>query len=128
MLISFACAAARAASAPGAEVRELFRQPFPEKPGTDVVTVEVDYPPDGSTPPHEHPGYVYAYVLAGAVVSQLGDGPPQTFTQGQMWSELPNERHMVSKNASTTQPAKLLVFFIVPHGAELTTLLPSSSR
>ncbi len=50
------------------------------------------------------------------------------FTQGQMWSELPNERHMVSKNASTTQPAKLLVFFIVPHGAKLTTLLPSSTR
>jgi quercetin dioxygenase-like cupin family protein len=43
-------------------VRELLRQPLPEKSGTDI---EVDYPPGGSTPPHEHPGYVYAYVLAG---------------------------------------------------------------
>jgi len=127
MLVFFTCAHALAASAPGAEVRELFRQPFPEKPGTDVVMLEVDYPPGGATSPHEHPGYVYAYVLAGAVVSQVGNAPPHTFTQGQMWSELPHQQHLVSKNASSTQPAKLLVFFIVPHATKLTTFpVPSA--
>jgi len=127
MLVFFAGTVARAAAVPGAEVRELLRQPFPEKAGTDVVTIEVDYPPGGTTPPHEHPGYVYAYVLAGAVVSQVGNAPPQTFTQGQMWSELPHQRH-VSKNASSTQPAKFLVFFIVPHRAKLTTFLAPSAH
>jgi hypothetical protein len=43
-LVFSACGSARGASAPAAEVRELLRQPFPEKPGTDVVTLEVIYP------------------------------------------------------------------------------------
>jgi quercetin dioxygenase-like cupin family protein len=68
------------------------------------------------------------YVLAGAVVSQVGKPPPHTFTQGQMWSELPYQQHMVSKNASSTQPAKLLVFLIVPHTAQLTTFLAPSAK
>jgi hypothetical protein len=42
-----------------------------------------------------------------------------------MWSELPDEHHMVSRNASTTAPAKLLVFFIAPHGQKLTEFLPA---
>jgi quercetin dioxygenase-like cupin family protein len=77
----------------------------------------------GSTPPHEHPGTTYAYVLQGAVVSKLNDGQTQTFTKGQTWTEQPHDHHMISKNASSTEPAKLLVFMIAPHGAELTTFL-----
>ena len=62
----------------------------------------VDYPPGGSTPRHQHPG---------------------TFTTGQMWTEQPHDHHMIAKNASSTEPAKLLVFMIAPHGAQLTTYL-----
>jgi hypothetical protein len=40
-----------------------------------------------------------------------------------MWTEQPHDHHMISKNASSTEPAKLLVFMIAPHGAELTTFL-----
>jgi hypothetical protein len=36
----------------------------------------------------------------------------------------PHEHHVVSKNASTTEPARLLVFMITPHGVPLTTMLP----
>ena len=106
-------------------VHELMRQPLADQPGTDVVVITVDYPPGGATPPHEHPGYTYAYVLEGAVVSQLDDQPQQTFSAGQMWSELPHQHHMVSRNGSMTAPAKLLVFFIAPHGAKLTEFLPA---
>lgn len=65
-------------------VHVLMTQPLPDQPGTDVTLLTVDYPPNGSTPPHEHPGHTYAYVLEGAVVSQLDDQPPQTYTTGQM--------------------------------------------
>jgi hypothetical protein len=58
-------------------VHVLMSQPFADQPGTDVTVLTVDYPPSGSTPPHEHPGHTYAYVLEGAVVSQLDDQPPQ---------------------------------------------------
>ena len=61
----------------------------------------------------------------GAVVSQLDDQPPQTYTTGQMWSEAPHQHHVVSKNASATAAAKLLVFMIAPHGQNLTKFLPA---
>jgi quercetin dioxygenase-like cupin family protein len=106
-------------------VHELMRQPLADQPGTEVVVITVDYPPGGATPPHQHPGYTYAYVLEGTVVSQLDDQPQQTFSTGQMWSELPHQHHMVSRNGSATAPAKLLVFFITPHGEQLTQFLPT---
>jgi quercetin dioxygenase-like cupin family protein len=50
-------------------VYELMRQPLADQPGTDVTVITVDYPLGGSTPPHEHPGYTYAYVLEGKPLS-----------------------------------------------------------
>jgi quercetin dioxygenase-like cupin family protein len=107
-------------------VHLVSQQPLASQPGTDVTVITVDYPPGAATPPHEHPGYTYAYVLEGSVISQINDAKPQTYSQGQMWTEQPHDRHMVSKNASKTAPARLLVFMIAPHGAKLTTMLPSS--
>jgi quercetin dioxygenase-like cupin family protein len=125
---AFAIAAradAQPAPASAGEVHVLMTQALTDQPGIDVTVLTVDYPPGGSTPPHEHPGHTYAYVLEGAVISQLDDQPPQTFTTGQMWSESPHQHHMVSKNASTTAPAKLLVFMIAPHGQKLTEFFPA---
>jgi quercetin dioxygenase-like cupin family protein len=127
-LIALGLSRTAAQAPPGASagvVQELMRQPLANQPGTDVVVITVDYPPGGATPPHEHPGYTYAYVLEGTVVSQLDDQPAQTFSAGQMWSELPHQHHMVSKNGSATAPAKLLVFFIAPHAEKLTEFLPA---
>lgn len=104
-------------------VHILSQKPLAGQAGTDVTILTVDYPPGGSTPPHEHPGTTYAYVLQGSVVSKVNDGPTQTFTEGQMWTEQPHDHHLISKNASATEPAKLLVFMIAPHGAQLTTFL-----
>lgn len=118
-----ALSASLSAASPGV-VHELLRQPLASQPGTDVVMITVDYAPGAATPPHEHPGFVYAYVLEGAVVSQLDDESPKTFTKGEMWSESPGQHHEISRNASSTQSARLLVFLIVPHGKPLTTLLP----
>jgi quercetin dioxygenase-like cupin family protein len=120
-------APARAGSSKEATtVQELMKQPVPNLPGTDVVVITVEYAPGASTPPHEHPGSTYAYVLKGSVTSKLGDQEAHTYTKGQMWSETPHQHHMVSKNASKTEPAELLVFMVVPHGEkQLTTMLPA---
>jgi quercetin dioxygenase-like cupin family protein len=119
-------ARAAAASGPASEgvVHVLSQQALAGQTGIDVTILTVDYPPGGSTPPHEHPGTTYAYVLEGSVVSKVNDGATQTFTKGQMWTEQPHDHHIISKNASSTEPAKLLVFMIAPHGAQLTTFLP----
>lgn len=118
-----ALTAGLSAASPGV-VHELLRQPLASQPGTDVVAITVDYAPGDATPPHEHPGFVYAYVLEGSVVSQVDDESPKTYTAGEMWSESPGQHHMISRNASSSRSARLLVFLIVPHGKPLTTLLP----
>jgi quercetin dioxygenase-like cupin family protein len=58
------------------------RQPLADQPGTDVVVITVDYPPEGTPPPHEHPGYTYAYVLEGSVVFTVGRSTVANFFGG----------------------------------------------
>jgi quercetin dioxygenase-like cupin family protein len=60
-----------------------------------------------------HPGSIFAYVLEGRVTSQLEGGSAKTYGPGESWYEPPGAHHIVSRNASATKPAKLLVFAIV---------------
>ena len=86
----------------------------------------VEYGPGGYSPAHTHPksAFIYATVLAGAVRSQVNDGPVTTYKVGESFSELPGDRHSVSANASDTEPAKLLAVFVVDtNETELTTSL-----
>ena len=64
-------ARAFAAASPASAGDIHMQQPLAGRTGTDVTILTVDYPPGGSTPPHEHPGTTYAYVLQGSVVSQV---------------------------------------------------------
>jgi quercetin dioxygenase-like cupin family protein len=70
-------------------------------------------------------GSVFAYVLEGTVVSQLKGDEPTTYTKGQSWYESPKKPHVVSKNASKTEPAKLLVFLLSQEGESLVVPMKS---
>ena len=60
-------------------------------------------------------------MLEGAIRSQVNDGPVTVYKAGESFSEMPGDRHVVSANASETQPAKLLAVFVVDtNGTELT--------
>jgi quercetin dioxygenase-like cupin family protein len=89
--------------------------------GWSVTALEVSYAPGESSPPHRHPGITIAYVLEGEVRSKVGDGPEQTYTAGQMFLETPNQLHAVSRNASTTKPAKLLAVLLAEKGKPLSS-------
>lgn len=106
-------------------VKPAFNQQISNIPGKSVVAVTVEYAPGGKTPAHHHAGsaFVTAYVLSGAIRSQVDDGPVQVFHAGESWSEKPGARHTVSENASATEPAKLLAVFVVDtNDTELTTI------
>ena len=92
-------------------------------PGKRVTVVRVSYGPGGFTPPHRHGGSVTAYITKGVVRSQLKGGPLETFEVGQSFFEPPGATHIVSANASNTEPAELIAVFVADEGAELTTLL-----
>ena len=72
--------------------------------------ITVVYPPGASDPIHRHNAHAFLYVLEGSVVMQVKGGKETTLTPGQSFYEGPNDIHMIGRNASTTKPAKFLVF------------------
>lgn len=97
-------------------VSVLMKQSLADMAGKVATVLTVDYAPRAASGPHVLPGSVFAYVLEGAVVSQLEGGEPITYTKGQSWYESPKKPHIVSKNASKTEPAKLLVLLLSQEG------------
>ncbi len=93
-------------------VSVLIKQRLADMIGKEGTVLIVDYAPGAASGPHIHPGSVFAYVLEGAVVSQVGGERPTTYTKGQSWYESPKQPHLVSKNASKTEAARLLVFLL----------------
>jgi quercetin dioxygenase-like cupin family protein len=88
----------------------------------EVTVSYVDYAPGRVGAPHHHAGFVLAYVLEGSVIAKIsGQGDEKTYTAGQMFYEQPGATHEVSKNASQTEPAKLLAMIFAKKGATLTT-------
>jgi len=90
--------------------------------GWEVTVSHVDYPPGRVGAPHQHAGFVLAYVLEGNVVAKVsGQGDERTYSVGQMFYEQPGAVHEVSRNASQTEPARLLAMIFAKKGATLTT-------
>jgi quercetin dioxygenase-like cupin family protein len=96
---------------------------LPNVPGKRVTIVRVFYVPGGFTRAHRHAGSVTAYITKGEIRSQLGGGPVETFKPGQSFFEPPGATHLVSANASNTEPAELIAVFIADEGAQLTTFI-----
>ena len=99
-------------------VTPQFSRAVPNIPGTSLVVAVVDYPPGAGSSPHRHApsAFVYAYVLSGAVRSQVGAAPARVFHAGESWYEPPGAHHTVSENASAAEPARLLAVFVVRSG------------
>jgi quercetin dioxygenase-like cupin family protein len=116
------CATA-AAGSPLDTVEPIGSYALPNVPGKRVTIVRVFYGPGGFTRPHRHAGSVTAYITKGEIRSQLGGGPVETFKVGQSFFEPPGSTHVVSANASATEPAELIAVFVADEGAQLTTFL-----
>jgi quercetin dioxygenase-like cupin family protein len=88
----------------------------------EVTVSYVDYAPGRVGAVHHHAGFVLAYVLEGTVITKVsGQGEERTYAAGQMFYEQPGATHEVSKNASETQPARLLAMIFAKKGSTLTT-------
>ena len=104
-------------------VEPITSHALPNVPGKRVTIVRVFYGPGGFTRAHRHAGSVTAYVTKGEIRSQLGGGPVDTFPVGQSVFEPPGATHLISANASNTEPAELIAVFVADEGAELTTFI-----
>lgn len=111
-------------SAYAADISQVLNQALPTLPDHQEVTmVSVTYKPGESTPLHQHHAHTYVYVLEGAVNMQVQGGEEKTLHVGDTFYESPEDIHVVSENASTTHPAKIMVFFIKTINAPATVML-----
>jgi len=96
-------------------VTPVFEHIIPNAEGKSIVAVVVTYPPGGKSPSHHHAksAFIYAYVLSGAVRSQVDDEPARVYRVGEGFYEMPGSHHRISDNASDKDPASLLAIFVV---------------
>ena len=97
------------------QVKPVFEHIIPNAEGKRMVAVVVTYPPGVKSPAHHHApsAFIYAYVLSGAIRSQVGDEPAKVYHVGEGFYEVPGSHHRISENASDREPASLLAVFVV---------------
>ena len=106
---------------PPTKVSQLMKQTLADVAGREVMMITLDIPPGGGSAPHRHPGaHNFGYVLEGAYRIKLDDGPERVLTKGETFYEAPGQLHAVSRNASDTEPAKVLVVAVAEPGKPLT--------
>ena len=110
--------------APQAAVTPLTSKDLPEFPGKEVLMITVDYPPGSRDPIHRHNAHAFVYVLEGSIIMQVKGGKEVTLTPGLTFYEGPDDVHVVGRNASSTKPAKFVVFLIKDKGAPVVVPVP----
>ena len=116
MLAAFGARVANAAPSP--VLTQLMTKELGDIQGKEMLAITVEYPPGGADPVHRHDAHVFVYVLEGSVVMGLRGGTEVTLTRGQTYYEAPGDVHTVSRNASSTKPAKFLVVFVKDKGLD----------
>jgi quercetin dioxygenase-like cupin family protein len=108
--------------------RIVLSTPLPKLDGDHlkVVLVDVNYGPGEASPPHSHPCAVIGYVVEGALRTQVKGESEMTYKAGESFYEAPNGVHLVSANASSTEPAKLVAYLICDHDTPLSVDVPKN--
>ena len=92
--------------------------------GKEMLVLVVEYPPGGVSQPHRHNASVFVYVLEGAVTMQVAGSAPVTLKPGDTFFEAPGDVHVTSANASSSAPAKFLVYMVKDKGAPASVAAP----
>ena len=110
-----------AVPADAADVKELFAIDLGDYPGKEGRMIEVSYPPGIVDPVHVHNAHAFVYVLEGQIVMQLKGQPAVRLKAGQTFYEGPTDVHIVGRNASDTEPARVVVVLLKAKGAPILT-------
>ena len=117
LLVSALVCIAGASAAQTTKVTPLLSRDLTGIAGKEGAMMTVEYAPGASDPVHRHGAHVFVYVLEGSVVMQAKGAAPVTLRPGETFHEAPDDIHLVGRNASSTEPAKFLAFFVKDKGA-----------
>jgi quercetin dioxygenase-like cupin family protein len=105
------------AQAPTAPAGELARHSLNGPlDGFDVVLLERNFRP-GAGNTHRHPGIVLGYVMDGQYRFAINNEPERIVPAGGTFFEPIGAAHTTSGSAHATNPARVLVFMVVPKGS-----------
>ncbi len=104
----------------------LMRRALPDVPGKEALIETVVLAPGEIVPAHRHNADVFADVLDGSIITEVQGDKPQAVHAGEVFYESPTDVHLGSRNASATQPATLLVFFVKKIDAPPTVAVPKA--
>jgi quercetin dioxygenase-like cupin family protein len=91
----------------------LFETTMTDVLGRVAMVREFERPPGTGGTPHRHPGtHTFGYVLEGTYEVQVDDGPLQRLEAGETFYESPGALHAVSRNGSSTERVRYLVFTV----------------
>jgi quercetin dioxygenase-like cupin family protein len=94
-------------------VQQILAQPLADLPGREVRISLLDRGPGSSSPPHRHPGHhTFGYVMEGTYEFAIDGQPPRLLKAGETFYEPPGAVHSTSRNPSTDQGLKILVFMV----------------
>ena len=110
-----------------AQEKLVISKVLPDKSGEEGLVETVVLSPGEVVPAHRHNANVFAYVLEGSIVTQLEGQKSQTVHSGEAFYESPADVHSVTRNASASQPARLLVFFVKKIGAPTTVAVSTAN-
>jgi quercetin dioxygenase-like cupin family protein len=116
--LALLCLTTRTAMAEPAKVTSLMSKDLTGSPGKELLMITVEHSPGGSNPAHRHNAQAMLYVLEGSVVMQLKGGKEVTLTAGDAFYEGRDDVHVIDRNASSTKPAKFVVFMVKDKGAQ----------
>jgi quercetin dioxygenase-like cupin family protein len=110
--------------------RIVLSQALPKLDGDHLkaVLLEVRYGPGEASSPHSHPCAVIGYVAEGALRTQVKGEPERIYRAGESFYEAPNGVHLVSANASATEPAKLAAYLICDRDTPLSVDVSESAQ
>jgi quercetin dioxygenase-like cupin family protein len=102
-----------AAQPAAAGIQQIVSQPLADVPGREVRMLLIERNPGTASPPHRHPGHhTFGYVMEGTYEFAIDRREPRLLKAGDTFYEPPGAVHSTSRNPSTDQRVKLLVFMV----------------
>lgn len=93
-----------------------------------VFLVQVHYGPGEASIPHSHVCPVIGYVVEGALRTRIAGEAEKIYKAGDSFYEAPNRVHLVSANASSTEPAELIAYLICDRDTPLSVPAPAFKK